>query len=162
MVMRARFSLVVAVAVVILGVVDVVPAQEPCPPDEVWVEVTGCGVLVHHDNALFNCCPTWEHEIVSSGSLIDIFEHEILAQCYCVCCFDLIHVLHGLAPGTYTVRVWGAYGCEDTPCGIVDFTVPGGGDGLLSSMTVASGCGGWGNLQLIFADGFESGDVSVW
>ena len=44
---------------------------------------------------------------------------------------------------------------------IAEFTIP-GSDGPLSSMTVASECGGWGDLQLIFADGFESGGVSVW
>jgi len=161
--MAVRFPVVCAVLILglVLSGVGLAPGDEPCPPDDVWVEVVSWGVLVHHDHALFNCCPVIEYEIVHNDDIIDIFETEVLAPCYCVCCFDLIHILHGLAPGTYTVRVWGAYGCQTTPCDTADFTVPGDA-GWLSSMTVSSGCGGWGDRQLIFADGFESGDDSVW
>lgn len=136
------------------------PADE-CPPDRVWVEVTGDLVTVHHEDAEFNCCPVLEHHVVMSGAVIDIFEVELQGLCLCVCCFDLMHALVDLAPGTYTVRVWGAYGCDPDPCGSALFTV-GDGQGFPSAFSMASGCGGWPGEQILFADGFERGNTSRW
>lgn len=135
-----------------------VHADGPCPPDEVWVEVEGSTALIHHDNALFNCCPEMEIEIVIEEAVIDVFENEILAQCYCVCCFDLTHELDNLAVGTYTVRVWGAYGCETQPCGTAELVVTEDVVDDPSISSAMSSCGGWP----LFADGFERGDLSAW
>jgi hypothetical protein len=136
-----------------------VAADDLCPPDEVWAIVDGSSVFVHHDFAQFNCCPEMAYEISQDGWLIDIFETELLGVCFCECCFDLTHELRDLAPGTYTVRVWGAYGCQDVPCGEAEFTIS-QGTGSPVVETAMSGCGGWSGL--IFADGFDSGDLSRW
>jgi hypothetical protein len=151
--MRVRFAVVLA-GLMLAGANAL--AQE-CPPDEVQVTVDGNTAVVHHLNALFNCCPTMDYEIQLDGWEIDIFEHEILAECYCVCCFDLSHELRDLIPGTYTVRVWGAYGCENEPCAAAQFTVV-EGSGDLMWLTRMSDCGGWPT----FEDGFESGTTGEW
>lgn len=128
-----------------------------CPPDEVWVEIDGDTALVHHESALFNCCPIMESEIVVDGWMIDIVENEVEALCWCECCFDLLHEVRDLTPGSYTVRVWGAYGCDEDPCGSAEFTI-GAGGGVPSLVSAMSGCGGWA----LFVDGFESGDTTAW
>jgi hypothetical protein len=142
--------------------------QDNCPADEVWAEVGESVVHIHHHSAEFNCCPVMAFEIDRDGPTIDIYEIEVEPQCYCICCFDLRHELSDLEPGDYTVRVWGAYGCETTPCGLTDFTVPAARavevltppaaktTELMSSFM--SDCGGW----TIFSDGFESGSTSAW
>jgi hypothetical protein len=132
-----------------------------CEPDLVWAEIDGDQVTVHHENAEFNCCPIMEYQIVQNGSLIDIFEVEVEAQCFCDCCFDLMHAAVDLAPGPYTARVWGAYGCDPEPCGTVDFTIE-EGQGSPQAFTLLSNCGGWTGEQVVFADGFERGNSSRW
>ncbi|MCD4750857.1 MAG: hypothetical protein K8R59_15900 [Thermoanaerobaculales bacterium] len=153
-----------ALVLVLFAAVDCVQAQDVCPPDVVWSEVGCRSVFVHHDLAEFNCCPTMDYQISQGGFTIDIFEIEVEPGCYCVCCFDLTHELTGLAPGIYTARVWGAYGCEDTPCGSTVFTVPEPPAAAQSAKTTPfmvssmSDCGGWP----LFADDFESGSTSAW
>ena len=94
-------------AVALLAAVAWLPVwADECPPDVVWAEVEGDQVTVHHESAEFNCCPVLEYEVVQNGYEVDIYELEVEAQCLCVCCFDLMHALVDLAPGTYTVRVW--------------------------------------------------------
>ena len=150
-------SLLAVVAISALGVAW----ADECPPDVVWAEVVGDQVTVHHEQAEFNCCPVLEHTIVQDGNLIDIYEVEVEALCFCVCCFDLMHALVDLPPGTYTVRVWGAYGCDPNPCGTTQFTVL-EGQGFPSTFSMASACGGWPGERVLFADGFERGNTSRW
>jgi len=153
-----RSMLLAVTLVLLLWSVD---GLAQCPPDTVWAEVRPEVVLVHHDSAEFNCCPELEHEVVVDGFTVDVFEVEVTASCFCTCCFDLVHQLADLPPGAYQVRVWGAYGCDPDPCGTTQFTVE-QGEGPSSAMTLASACGGWGGAELIFADGFASGDTHRW
>jgi hypothetical protein len=162
--MRVPQLLLVGVVVVALAAAPAVVRAQGCPPDDVWAEVVGGSALVHHDAAEFNCCPVMEYEVAQNGWDIDIREIEVQPQCFCICCFDLIHQLDGLAPGTYTVRVFGAYGCDPDPCGTVQLTIPvwrAYTKDLPTSValtSIMSGCGGWS----LFSDNFESGDPTGW
>jgi len=158
-----RLLLVGLVTAGVLGT-PVAARAQGCPPDDVWAEVVGSSALIHHDDAEFNCCPIMEYEVIQNGPDIDIWEIEVIGQCFCICCFDLIHQLDGLAPGSYTVRVFGAYGCDPDPCGTTQLTIPVWSvctKELPDSVTLTSfmsGCGGWS----LFTDNFESGDTSAW
>jgi len=158
-----RFLVLGVVMIALVGMPAAARAQS-CPPDDVWAEVVGGTALIHHDDAEFNCCPIMEYELTQNGWDIDIWETEVLGECYCICCFDLVHELDGLAHGTYTVRVYGAYGCDPDPCGTVEVTIPASSAATKSlpfSATMTSfmsGCGGWS----LFTDNFESGTTSAW
>ncbi len=114
---------------------------------EVWSEVKDNIAYVHHDSAVFNCCPEMVFEIKIDGFQIDIFEQDTLAACDCICDFDFTHKLEGLEPGTYHARVWESYykGEEYFLSGTTDFTilaklVPFKTDNLRSD------CGGWSGV----------------
>ena len=108
--MKRAFVLVTAL-IIIAGVT---PAYAS---GRVWSEVKNNVAYVHHDDAWWNCCPDTVFEIVphpDSSWIIDIYEHDLGTHpCNCVCYFNFVHTLRGLAPGTYLARVWEVYGDSD-------------------------------------------------
>lgn len=113
----------------------------------VWSEVEDDVAYVHHDSAVFNCCPEMVYETKVEGYEVDIFEQDTFAGCDCDCDFDFTHALEGLEPGTYHVRVWESYykGVDYFLSGTTDFTilaklVPFKTDNLRSD------CGGWSGV----------------
>lgn len=110
----------------------------------VWSEVKGDVAYVHHDSAVFNCCPEMVYETKVEGYEVNIFEQDTFAGCDCICDFDFTHTLEGLEPGTYHVRVWESYYKDEDYLlsGTTDFTIlakaaPFKNDNLRSA------CGGW-------------------
>jgi hypothetical protein len=155
--MKSHRMLIAAVGLVVMTAPGVL--AEECPPDEVWAEVDGSSVIVHHDNAELYCGAIRDNQITIDGFFITIVETDLPPFTMCLCCFDLEHEIQDLAPGTYTVEVWGAMGCQTTPCGTAVFTIT-AGTGAVALETVMSGCGGW--QQLVFYDGFESSSCWGW
>ncbi|MEA3312524.1 MAG: FlgD immunoglobulin-like domain containing protein [candidate division WOR-3 bacterium] len=146
--MKKRFVVLGMLGVLGLGMVIRVDAD--CPNERVWSEVFSDTVLIHHDDAYFNCCPDMEYEIVQHADTIEIYERDLDTHpCECLCCFDLVHVLAGLEPGTYIARVWGAIGCEDRPCGVTKFTVSEKKEGFRTT-NLMSNCGGWSVIESEF------------
>lgn len=72
--------------------------------DEVWAEVLGEQVFIHHDAAVYNCCcgPFQYHVMWDSGDLV-VLEEEVPPSCWCICCFDVTVVLDDLPPGPLTI-----------------------------------------------------------
>lgn len=88
-------------------------------------EVKDNVAYVHHDDAYFNCCPEIVFQIKQDDYTIDIFEQDTLPQCLCMCYYNFTHTFRGLAPGTYTARVWesGYPGEEYSLAGTTTFTI---------------------------------------
>jgi hypothetical protein len=73
--------------------------------DEVFAEVEGTSVTIHHLSAVYNCCPNPMEYIMGwqDGRLV-IQEKEILVNgCWCICCYDLKVTFDDFAPGDWTV-----------------------------------------------------------
>lgn len=98
--------------------------QEPCT-DTVFAKVIGDTVFVHHYGAYYNCCAVIEFEGDIHGDTVDIFEYETfpVGPCYCMCCFNLVLPILGLAPGKYLIRVFNEDG--SVLFGMTWVTVPG-------------------------------------
>jgi hypothetical protein len=72
--------------------------------DVVWAEVVGSTVRVHHDAAIYNCCPeAIIYDTSIQGSLIQIVETEVNPQCLCMCCFNLEVAVDEVPSGTWQV-----------------------------------------------------------
>jgi hypothetical protein len=93
----------------------------------VWSEVKDNVAYVYHDDAEFNCCPqmVMTQDIDEEAKLIDIYEHDTLAACDCICNYDFTHKFDGLTPGEYTAKVWESYckECEFTLAGTTTFVI---------------------------------------
>jgi hypothetical protein len=76
--------------------------------EEVVLETAPGAILMHHREALFNCCAYLEIEVTQDAFEIGIFEWEMFetTPCYCLCCFGVESTTAGLAPGDYSVSVW--------------------------------------------------------
>ena len=105
--MKTAFFAIVAVVVILAA--PPTWAQE-CS-EEVVLETFDGTIVVHHLEALFNCCAYLEVEIVHDAFEIGIFEWEMFeaGPCYCLCCFAANATVGGLPPGDYAVSVWKAY-----------------------------------------------------
>jgi len=73
--------------------------------DEVYAEVDGSTLTVHHDNATYNCCPdSFSYALTASNDTLYIVESENLSNpCDCECCYDLATTVKDLPPGTLQV-----------------------------------------------------------
>jgi hypothetical protein len=102
--MKTAFFAIVA-AVVILAAPPTW-AQE-CS-EEVVLETFDGTIVMHHREALFNCCAYLEIEVVQDAFEIGIFEWEMfeVGPCYCMCCFAAEATVRGLPSGDYAVSVW--------------------------------------------------------
>lgn len=69
--------------------------------------VTGNTLFVYHDSAFYNCCALFAFTVEIDGPVVDFIEADTSAEhCHCMCRFNLESSIAGLAPGTYTVRLW--------------------------------------------------------
>ncbi len=102
--MRTTFFAIVA-AVVILAAP---PAWAQECSEEVVFETFDGTIVMHHREALFNCCAYLEIEVVQDAFEVGIFEWEMFeaGPCYCLCCFAADATVSGLNPGDYAVSLW--------------------------------------------------------
>ncbi|MBD3286380.1 hypothetical protein GF359_07485 [candidate division WOR-3 bacterium] len=128
---------------IVLGVTALLATAIPAfaLSGKVWSEVEGNTGIVHHDDVYFNCCADMAFEIVQEGKVIDIYERDLGTHpCYCMCYYDFIHKIDGLAPGTYTANVWEAsYDEEFKFAGTTTFTIK-VQTGSFSTTTLMSEC----------------------
>lgn len=73
--------------------------------DDIYATVDGSSLTIHHDAALYNCCPEdIVFDVQEYGFFIEIEEHEILdIPCPCMCCYELTVDILNLWPGDYTI-----------------------------------------------------------
>ena len=76
--------------------------------DYFYAEVEGSTITVHHNNAIYNCCPERiDFHVNQQEYQIDISEEEILGEdiCLCMCCYDLFVEIEDVAPGDYDIII---------------------------------------------------------
>ncbi|MCK9996252.1 MAG: T9SS type A sorting domain-containing protein [Candidatus Krumholzibacteria bacterium] len=113
--------------------------------DDVFPELEGGNLVLHHENATYNCCPdSFTFTVTISNDSLYVTEREILTTpCDCMCCFNLSSTVEGLSPGEWQV-VYRWY--DDEPWGWRDWylTVTVSGQGQPGSVQIgrseASGC----------------------
>jgi len=73
--------------------------------DTVYAEVIESTITVHHDAAVYNCCPEpFQYDVSLQDGVIEIREVEVLENpCFCICCFDLSVEIEDVAPGSHQV-----------------------------------------------------------
>ena len=88
--------------------------------DDVFAEFEGDHLVLHHENAAYNCCPdSFTFTVTISNDSLYVTEREILtAPCRCKCCYNLSAVVEGLSQGEWQV-VYRWY--DDEPLGWRDW-----------------------------------------
>ena len=73
--------------------------------DRFWVDVIDSTIVVHHDLAVYNCCPDpFEYSVRQEGGTIHVTETEVLTHgCFCLCCYNLSVTIEHVGPGDYTI-----------------------------------------------------------
>ena len=113
--------------------------------DEVFAEVEAGHLVLHHENATYNCCPdSFTFTVTISNDSLYVTEREILTTpCSCMCCFNLAVAVEGLSQGEWQV-VYRWY--DDEPWGWRDWHLavtvndPGSPGPVLVARSEASGC----------------------
>jgi hypothetical protein len=72
--------------------------------DLIYALVEDGTITVHHDAALYNCCPdsigyTW----TQGSNRFTVVETEYNPQCLCLCCFNLTTSMENVPPGIYEI-----------------------------------------------------------
>ena len=101
-----RTTFFATVPLVVLLAVSLASAQV-CE-EEVVLETFDGTIVMHHQEALFNCCAYLEVEVLQDAFEVEILEWELFetTPCYCLCCFYAEATIAGLPPGDYTVSLW--------------------------------------------------------
>ncbi len=82
-------------------------ADSSGPGGTVRFAVSHDTVFVYHDSAFYNCCPKFAYQVEHSGDTLDFIEADTASTgCFCMCYFNLRTSAAGVAPGTYTARLW--------------------------------------------------------
>lgn len=78
-----------------------------CDADVVTFWVADGVLHMQHENAEYNCClDDIAITLTVTGYFVHLEEAEILTlPCYCLCCYEPMATVVGLAPGTYTVEL---------------------------------------------------------
>ena len=81
--------------------------DEPWPQD-IILEMDGDVLVVTHVNGVFNCCIVAIDVTMDLGeTVIDLYEVENAPEpCDCICPYDVVTRIGGLAPKTYTVNIY--------------------------------------------------------
>jgi len=105
--LKTAFFAIVAIVVILAAL----PTWAQECSEEVVLETFEGTIVMHHLEALFNCCAYLEVEVVHDAFEIGIFEWEMFeaGPCYCLCCFAANATIGGLPPGDYAVSLWKAY-----------------------------------------------------
>ncbi|MCK4411902.1 MAG: hypothetical protein KAY32_00025 [Candidatus Eisenbacteria sp.] len=133
---------------VLLAFASPTPAQEYLwcfNADDVWAEVSGTTVVIHHDATVYNCCPDpFEYQVHLEGGVISVREIEVLSTpCDCLCCFRLSAEIENVPPGEYTLEFcWYDYEVWDWVVLVLEVVVPESrAEGDLAIGTIrSSGC----------------------
>jgi len=88
--------------------------------DNVFAEVEGGHLVLHHENATYNCCPdSFTFTVTISNDSLYVTEKEIITTpCHCLCCYNLSMAVEGLSQGEWQV-VYRWY--DDDPWGWRDW-----------------------------------------
>lgn len=122
-------------AVLAFGLLPVTDAAAAICDEQVTIAAGPGSIEVYHSQAEYNCCAWIDTDVQTVGYGIDIFEREQLeAPCDCMCCFDIIVELAGLAAGEYTLRIYKNSECtggEDVLYGTWTVVVEGSSEPLV-------------------------------
>ena len=97
--------------------------------DDVWAEVADDQVVIHHDAALYNCCPSgFTYTLSEEDGQVVLTEEEVLVfPCYCLCCYNLTATLSDLEPGDNSLLFrWHDGEANADAEVLLEFTVPTG------------------------------------
>ncbi|MFH1864760.1 MAG: hypothetical protein ABIK85_02630 [Candidatus Eisenbacteria bacterium] len=158
--MKTSFFAIAATVVVLVAF----PAWAQECNEEVVLETFDGTVVMHHHEALFNCCLWLEVEVLQDAFEIGVFEWEMFdaGPCFCLCCFAADATISGLPPGDYTVSVWKVHDNFDgtwTHELVGTWTVPVSGYSVPSVETSYDACvdtaiseepDSWGTIKALF------------
>lgn len=158
--MRTAFFAIVAA----IAILATPPAWAQECSEEVVLETFDGTIVMHHREALFNCCAYLEIEVVQDAFEVGIFEWEMFEEgpCYCMCCFAAEATIRGLPSGDYTVSVWKVHDNFDgtwTHELVGTWIVPVSGHSTASVETSYEACidtaiaeepGTWGTIKALF------------
>jgi len=73
--------------------------------DNVFAEDENGNLVLRHERATYNCCPdSFTFTATISNDSLYVTEREVLTTpCDCMCCYNITHVVTGLAPGEWHV-----------------------------------------------------------
>jgi hypothetical protein len=77
--------------------------------DLINISVEGNDIVVHHHNAIYNCCATIVVDFVGDRPLLKLIERETYPggyPCFCMCPYNISARIPNLPPGNYQVEVW--------------------------------------------------------
>jgi hypothetical protein len=140
-----KLILLVLMLVAWLIQADRVEAQWSECDDSFATEIDGNSLIIHHDGALYNCCPDpFNYTVDQDDSLILVTETEVLSNpCFCICCFDLSVTIEDLAPGVYDlIFTWFDYEADQWQEVVLDVVIPNVGQAPLPAVvdTYLSDC----------------------
>ncbi|MCP4547725.1 MAG: hypothetical protein GY835_14790 [bacterium] len=109
--------------------------------DEIWLDITGNTVTLHHSNAQYHCAAEVDLEVQFFCTAIAAYEIDLAEwAAYCICRFDLEFEFDVPEAGDYTLVLFDLVG---VPIAEFQFTI----DEVIDFrplITVAqSDCGGW-------------------
>jgi parallel beta-helix repeat protein len=78
--------------------------------DTIEIFVEGYDIVMHHHNAVYNCCAAIVVDLIDERPLLKLIERETYPEgyppCPCMCTYDIRARIPNLPPGTYRVEVW--------------------------------------------------------
>lgn len=123
-----KFAALFGLAAVLGGGMSGIATAQWCwDADDVFANVIGSTVIIHHDAALYNCCAdAFEYDLDMQGSTVTIQENEIAPNpCYCICCNNLAVTIEDVPTGQYHVDFhWFDYERDRWEIWVLDVEVP--------------------------------------
>lgn len=77
--------------------------------DLIDISAEGNDIVVHHHNAIYNCCATITVDFVDERPLLKLIERETYPwgyACPCICPYDISARIPNLPSGDYQVEIW--------------------------------------------------------
>ena len=83
----------------------------PDEGDTVIFSAHGDTIFVTHQDAYYQCCAEIATDVVQTAAGFDLFESDTSEEaCDCMCDFDIVTTISGVAEGEYLVRLFDIYG----------------------------------------------------